>query len=92
MAAVFQNGCYAIRIIMIFDAKSHKLLDFINLINLYIKLYVFGNAKSDSDLKNRLDGPIFIYLHISAILKQIVSSVWLVKQFKILTVLNCNNK
>ena len=42
MAAVFQNGCYAMKIIIV------ELLDFSDL---YIKLYVFDDAKSDSDLQ-----------------------------------------
>ena len=54
-----------------------ELLDFNEL---YIKLYVFDTAKSDSAFKNGLGGPISIYLLISAILKQI--SVRLVTQFK----------
>ena len=54
-----------------------ELLDFSDL---YIKLYVFDTAKSDSDLKNGLGGPTSIYLLISSILKQIY--VWLVTQFR----------
>ena len=41
-----------------------------------------ANAKSDLlTFKNRLDEPITIYLHISAIFKQIITSVRLVTQF-----------
>ena len=47
MAAVFQNGCYAMNKNSIVAAKSAKLLD---LSDFYIKLYVFDDAKSDSDL------------------------------------------
>ena len=47
MAAVFQNGCYAMKIILKIAAKSQELHDFSDL---YMKLYVFDDAKSDFDL------------------------------------------
>ena len=43
MAAVFQNGCYAMKLLL----NLAELLDFSDL---YIKLYVFDDAKSDFDL------------------------------------------
>ena len=75
MAAVFQNGCYAIRIIMTFNAKSHRIL--VNYTSNYTFLILLDLILT---FKDGLDGPISIYLLISAILKQI--PVRLVTQFK----------
>ena len=50
-----------------------ELMDFSDL---YIKLYVSEDAQSDSDLQKGPDLPIPFYLHISAILKQIITSAW----------------
>ena len=61
MAAVFQNGCYAIRIIMTFDAKSHRIGRFYDL---YIKLYVFDTVKSYSLKMDWVDPYLFICIFL----------------------------
>ena len=72
MAADFQNGCYAMKKFLLLLLNLAELLD---LCDLYITLYVFEDAKSDSDLKKWIGwtyrgdqgsmGQKYILLHIS---------------------------
>ena len=63
MAAVFQNGCYGMKIILTVAAK---LLEFSDLyIHQIIMFLMMPNLILT--FKNGLDGPIPIYLRISAI-------------------------
>ena len=48
MATVFQNGCYVMKYFLSLLLNLIELFDFNDL---YIKLYVFDDAKSDSDLQ-----------------------------------------
>ena len=48
MAAVFQNGCYAMKY---FLSLLLNLTELFNFNDLYIKVYVFDDANSDSDLQ-----------------------------------------
>ena len=75
MAADFQNGCYAMKKFLLLLLNLAELVDFSDL---YIKLYVFDDAKSDSDLKKWIGwtyrgdrgsmGQKYILLHISVII------------------------